>query len=96
MIGSPSEKQCYIDIETAFDYLTEEERIPSENIILYGKSIGSGPTCYLGAKLASKGVQIGGIILESAFSSIFRLMYNFNRTFIGDMFPNIDYLPNTK
>ena len=44
--GIPSEQSCYDDIEAAFEYLTGHLGIPSENIILYGRSLGSGPCTY--------------------------------------------------
>ena len=41
--GAPSEQACYEDIEAAFSYLTDTLQKKSDNIILYGRSLGSGP-----------------------------------------------------
>jgi hypothetical protein len=35
-----------------------------ENIVLYGRSLGSGPSCYLAERLQKENIQIGGIILQ--------------------------------
>ncbi|ELR13238.1 alpha/beta hydrolase, putative [Acanthamoeba castellanii str. Neff] len=51
--GVPTEASCYADVEGAYDLLTKEFKIPPSRIILYGRSIGSGPTCYLGQRLCA-------------------------------------------
>ena len=38
--------------------------IPTENILLYGRSLGSGPSCYLAQKLKNNNAQLGGLILQ--------------------------------
>ena len=50
----PSEQQCYTDIQSAFDYLTQVKNISPQNILMYGKSVGSGPTCWLTQKLCNE------------------------------------------
>lgn len=62
--GFPSEQACYDDIEAAYTYLTRSMHVPAENIILYGRSLGSGPSLYLAEKLAQQQVRIGGVILQ--------------------------------
>jgi hypothetical protein len=47
----PSEQHCYADICAAYDYLIRLRGIPPRHIILFGRSIGSGPSCYLATKL---------------------------------------------
>ena len=51
--GTPSEQNCYGDIEAAFHYLTQVRHVPPEQIVLYGRSLGSGPSCYLASKTGS-------------------------------------------
>ena len=46
----PLEQSLYDDIETVYLYLTEILNIPAYNILLFGRSIGSGPSCYLAEK----------------------------------------------
>mmetsp|Transcript_15704 Transcript_15704/g.33193 ORF Transcript_15704/g.33193 Transcript_15704/m.33193 type:complete len:704 (+) Transcript_15704:181-2292(+) len=50
----PTEEQCYLDILTCYNYLVNEKNIPSKNIVLYGKSLGSGPVCWLARKLCQE------------------------------------------
>jgi len=88
--GVPSEQGCYDDIDTAYTYLTETLSQKPENIILYGRSLGSGPSCYLAERLADEGIKLGGLILQSPLMSVFRVVFNFRFTLIGDMFPNVD------
>lgn len=52
---SSSESGCYANIAAAYDYLTTVECIPPNHVILYGKSVGSGPTCWLAQKLCAAG-----------------------------------------
>ena len=40
--GTPSEEDCYADIEAVFEHLINERKVPSEHIILFGRSLGSG------------------------------------------------------
>jgi len=44
---SPSEEQCYGDIQLAYNYLLQIQEVPAKHVLLYGKSVGSGPTCWL-------------------------------------------------
>ncbi|KAL3778450.1 hypothetical protein ACHAW5_001769 [Stephanodiscus triporus] len=48
---SPSEYDCYANIHSAHSYLTCVANVPPERVILYGKSVGSGPTCWLAQRL---------------------------------------------
>ncbi|NET50339.1 MAG: alpha/beta hydrolase [Merismopedia sp. SIO2A8] len=65
--GKPSERAAYQDIRAAYTYLTETLAIPPEQIIVYGRSVGGGPSTYLAAREA-----IAALILESTFTSAFR------------------------
>jgi fermentation-respiration switch protein FrsA (DUF1100 family) len=67
--GSPTEDHCYRDIESAYIYLTEKLKVPADKIILYGRSVGSGPSCWLAEKK-----PVAGLILESPFVSAFRVL----------------------
>jgi len=67
--GTPSEAGCYAALAAAYAYLTKLKQIPPEKIVLYGQSLGSGPT----VDLASR-EPIGGLILEGAFLSTFRVL----------------------
>lgn len=82
--GRPSEKNTYLDINAAFNYLTQNLKISPDRIILYGRSLGTGPT----VELASK-THPAGIILESPMVSAFRVVT------ILPLFP-IDKYENTQ
>jgi hypothetical protein len=53
-IVEPSEEQCYADIEACYNYLVYNKSVPPSCVILYGKSLGSGPTCWLAQKLCKR------------------------------------------
>jgi abhydrolase domain-containing protein 17 len=91
---SPTEEGCYHDIEAAYNYLLHERNIAPEQIVLYGRSLGSGPSCYLAAKTAQAQRSVAGLILQSPLLSAYRVAFNFRCTMMGDKFPNIDYAPN--
>jgi len=48
-----------------FDFLTEVLKVESDNIYIFGRSLGSGPSLYLASRR-----KIGGLILMSPFTSI--------------------------
>lgn len=82
--GVPNEDSCYADIEAAFQYLLEIRRLQPEQIVLYGRSLGSGPSCYLAQKTAREGNSVGGLILQSPLLSAYRVALDFRFTMIGD------------
>ena len=53
------------DSVTVFDFLTETLKIESENIIVFGRSIGSAPATYLCSQR-----KPGALILMSPFTSV--------------------------
>lgn len=94
--GTPCENKCYADIEAAYAYLVNIRRIQPEQVVLYGRSLGSGPSCFLAAKTAGEGRSVAGMILQSPLLSAYRVAFNFRFTMFGDKFPNIDYAPHIK
>ena len=70
--------------------------IPASQIVLYGRSLGSGPSCYLAAEtsVAQDEETVGGLILHAPFLSVFRIVLESGCTLLGDQFPNVDYCPN--
>ena len=66
-------------------------QIPPEHIVLYGRSLGSGPSCYLAEVAACNGHHLAGLILHAALTSVYRIvMPDPGFTVLGDLFPNID------
>jgi fermentation-respiration switch protein FrsA (DUF1100 family) len=62
--GKPGEEGTYIDAMAAYKWLTDEKKIPTEDIIIFGRSLGGS----IAAQLATK-VEAGALIVESAFTS---------------------------
>lgn len=67
--GRPSEEAACADIEAVYDHLLLKNRVRPDRIILYGRSVGGGPSTDLAARR-----PVAGLILESAFVSIFQVM----------------------
>lgn len=94
--GTPSELNCYADIEAAYQYLVEELKIYPEQIVLYGRSVGSGPSCYLAKKTSKEKRPVAGLILHSPFTSVYRVVLDTAFTLTGDKFANINRAPDIK
>jgi fermentation-respiration switch protein FrsA (DUF1100 family) len=67
--GKPTEHHAYDDEDAAYNFLVQTMHIQPTKIIAFGRSVGSGPA----ADLASRR-PVAGLILESAFTSAFRVM----------------------
>lgn len=86
--GKPSESNCYADIRAAYNHLTQKRNIPPNRILLFGRSLGSGPTLHLASSL---GHDLGGVVLIAPLLSCIRVVLNFvPATPRFDMFANID------
>ena len=92
--GKPTEQGCYDDVDAAFSFLTDVLHQQPENIVIYGRSLGSGPSCYLAERLRKQNVRVGGLVLQNPLLSVYRVAFNFRFTMPGDMFPNIDRISN--
>ncbi|CAJ1944784.1 unnamed protein product [Sphenostylis stenocarpa] len=84
--GKPSEFNTYYDIEAVYNCLKSEYGIKQDELILYGQSVGSGPTLHLASKLQ----KLRGVVLHSAILSGIRVLYPVKMTFWFDIFKNID------
>ena len=67
--GKPGEQAAYDDENAAYDYLTQTMKIATDRIIIYGRSVGSGPAVHLAARKPA-----AGLILQSPFVSAFRVL----------------------
>lgn len=63
--GSPTGAKILDDANDILTYLQEHLRIDSKNIIVAGRSIGTGPATYVASRH-----QVGALILISAFKSV--------------------------
>lgn len=84
--GKPSEFNTYYDIEAVYNCLKSDYGIKQEDLILYGQSVGSGPTLHLASRLT----RLRGVVLHSAILSGIRVLYPVKMTFWFDIFKNID------
>ncbi|KAJ9677953.1 hypothetical protein PVL29_022748 [Vitis rotundifolia] len=87
--GKPSEHNTYADIEAAYKCLEESFGAKQEDIILYGQSVGSGPTLDLAARLP----RLRAVVLHSPILSGLRVMYPVKRTYWFDIYKNVDKIP---
>lgn len=81
-LWQPSEFNTYCDIEAVYNCLKNEYGIKQEELILYGQSVGSGPTLHLASKLQ----KLRGVVLHSAILSGIRVLYPVKMTFWFDIF----------
>ncbi|MFM6324037.1 MAG: alpha/beta hydrolase, partial [Microcystis panniformis] len=70
--GQTSEEGTYQDVEAAWQYLTQERKIPPQKIIIYGESLGGAIASYIAQTTAQQNPQStpAGLILASTFTSI--------------------------
>ncbi|XP_062178595.1 uncharacterized protein LOC133883322 isoform X1 [Phragmites australis] len=90
--GKPTEENTYADIEAAYRCLIETYGASEENIILYGQSVGSGPTLDLASRLP----HLRAVVLHSPILSGLRVMYPVKHTYWFDIYKNIDKIPLVK
>lgn len=57
------------DMAAVYQHAVNTLKIPPSRLVLYGRSVGSGPATDLAAR-----VPAGGLVLESAFTSAFRVL----------------------
>ena len=82
--GQPTVKGVYEDIDTAYAYLTQTLLVPPSRIIIYGRSVGGGPSVDLARRK-----PVAGLVLESTFVSAFRVVTHIS-LYPFDKFPNLN------
>ena len=86
--GPVSEDGCNAAIEAAYRCLIEYHHATPQQIILYGRSLGTGPSVHLAHQLRS---EMGGLVLQSPPLSVLRAGCPcITRTFPFDLFPTCD------
>lgn len=88
--GKPSERNAYQDIDAAYHYVTKTLNIPPDRILLYGRSVGGGPSIDLASRQ-----PVAGVILENTFISVYRVLTSLP-IFLFDRFNNIAKLDAIK
>ncbi|MGJ3244182.1 MAG: alpha/beta hydrolase [Opitutales bacterium] len=87
--GRPSEKGAIAAQQAAYAYATDVLGVAAERIILYGRSIGSGPTLWLAGQ-----VPIGAVILEAPFTGVLDVVLPL--PWLLDRFPNEDRIADSR
>ena len=54
----------------ALDFIEGSLQIPADRIVILGRSIGTGPACYLAAELTKRGKPPAALVLHSPYTSI--------------------------
>jgi fermentation-respiration switch protein FrsA (DUF1100 family) len=86
--GKPNETRTYQDVSTAYSYLVTVLKTPPERVIIFGKSVGSGPSVHIAAR-----EPVAGLIVQSGFTSAFRVMTRVSIVPF-DKFPNYKDIRN--
>jgi hypothetical protein len=63
--GTPTEEGTYRDARAAWNYLVGDAKVPSNRIVVYGRSLGGAVAAWLASQSAP-----GALIIENAFISV--------------------------
>lgn len=88
--GPPTTRKAIQDAEAVYQYAVGYLKLSPERLILYGTSVGSGPALALAAVH-----QPAGLILQSAFTSTFRVITRVP-LLPFDRFPNLIHLRDVR
>lgn len=82
----PTEHQTYIDIMAVYSWCIERKIVdnPARQLIVYGQSVGSGPSTWLAMKK-----PVAGLVLHSPILSGLRVITTSRFLACFDIFPNI-------
>lgn len=101
--GSPTEAKTYRDIEAVCTWaranvLREGEdgsgRNKGHGLILYGQSVGSGPTCFLASE--ERHGPFAGVVLHSPIMSGMRVLTDSRALSCLDIYPNLGRISQTR
>lgn len=92
--GSPTVSNTLLDIAAAFDCLRTRFGKAPQEIVLYGQSVGSGPSVHLAARTP----DLGGLVLHSPLLSGVRVLHPEWKTWPAwaDIYPNHRLMPQVK
>ncbi len=85
--GKATVRTAVEDAEAVYRFAVDSLRIRPERLIVYGRSVGSGPTLELATRQ-----PVGGVVLESAFTSAYRVLTRVP-LLPFDRFPNSRRIP---
>lgn len=89
--GRPSQEGIFEDTLIIYDFLTKTLKIPHQNIIIFGRSLGTSPSSFLASRK-----PLAGLILISPMLSIKNvardILGKFVSFFLKDRFENYKYI----
>lgn len=93
-----SEPGCIRSIDAAWRYLVDEQRIPPKRIVIFGRSIGSGPSVDLASRsevenCTASPLDVAGVLLQSPLESGARAVLGHVTSVLGyylDIFKNYE------
>ena len=92
--GQSTSENIEKDSSHVYKFATKLLQVKPANILIFGRSIGSGPATYLASTK-----QVGGLILMSAYTSIRNVARDYIGIFgslIGERFPNYERIKHVK
>jgi fermentation-respiration switch protein FrsA (DUF1100 family) len=94
--GKPTEDGTYIDALTAYKWLTQTKKISSQEIIVFGRSLGGSIAAYVAERM-----KVRALVLESCFTSYVDMGKKFYpympvRWFARFKYDTISYLKNVQ
>jgi abhydrolase domain-containing protein 17 len=92
--GESSEQRCYDDVRSVFEFVVGTLAFDEAQIVLYGRSLGSGPTVDLASRLCKRGVRLAGVVLQSPIASCIRVISVAASYLAVDMFKNFRKIGN--
>lgn len=87
--GVPTPRNTLLDAEAAFDYMVKTYPAETQQVIVYGQSLGSAPTTWLGKTRPEK---VSGVVVHSGLGSALRCIRPVRDTCWYDIFPNVDWV----
>lgn len=88
--GSVGEPETLRAAQAVLAYVTGTLGVPPDRVVLYGRSLGSGPAVELATSRPCR-----ALVLESAFTSVFRVLTRV-RILPFDKFANLEKMPRVK
>lgn len=88
--GQPSEKSICEATRAALAYLRETRGVTADRLVVYGRSLGSGPAVELAVN-----EPVAGLVLESAIMSVYRVVTRW-RLLPFDQFENLRKIPRLR
>jgi len=70
--GHPNSDQILADADSVYEFIRKKLNVPPKDIILFGRSIGSGPACYLAGTRS-----IGRLKHNISIMDLFDLFFHF-------------------